>query len=192
MAEEKKVRYGPTSYSTAYYNSPEAAAAAASSIFNAMSIPEDVEVGGGIVQHAKTGKYYYSFTLGDPGAGTVNIAFMKRPDDQLVGVWHTHGKVDATTHLFSSEDIDVADQLGMPLYMADGQGHLRRVQPGAKKRKIKYKYPGSIGFWGTAENVSEGEQIMHPETGEPLVIRNEPGEEIIQPGQLNFPRPQAQ
>jgi hypothetical protein len=185
--KKDKLRYGPTSYSTARYDSAEAAAAAASSIFNPMSIESDREVGGAIVLEKGTGKYYFSYTLGDPEAGKVNVAVMKRDEDQVLGIWHTHGNEGPARQFFSPDDYQIAKDHGIPVYMADHTGTLRKVEKG-DKMVDRMMYKDKNGKWKSISNIAEGNPVADPQTGETIVLRTKREEHIVEPGQLKFPR----
>lgn len=107
------------------FDTPDEAAAWASSVFNPMSIEDDREVGGVIIRHPKTGKYYINYNVGKKGGGQVKITARKPKDHELVGLWHSHGAKGRERHLFSPGDARSVKQLGVPFYMVDSKGALR-------------------------------------------------------------------
>lgn len=145
---------GETSYSTGEYDTAEEAAAAASSIFNPMSMRDKREVGGGIIKNPETGKYRFTYTLGD--TGSVNIKIRKKKSEELVGLWHTHGDSHSDKGMFSGDDARTVRKTQLPFYMTDVTGKLRVMAPG----KVK----GQRG--------NPGEVVMRPD-GNPYVIRTE-------------------
>lgn len=139
---------GDTSYSTAEYDTPEDAAAAASGIFNPYSIEQDREVGGGIIRQPN-GKYRYTYTLGNQRQGTVSMRIGKRPDEELVAMWHTHGAQGSFRQYFSPRDLQTATETGVPMYMTDHNGALRYVKPGTRKQFVYDKHNKTYGHEGT-------------------------------------------
>lgn len=115
-----------TSHTTARYDTVEEAVTAAAGIFNPFSIESDREIGGGIVQD-KQGKFYFTYTLGDPGKGAVKMRIRKPKSHNLVGIWHSHGKHNTGRSFFSKGDVKSARKLGVDSFMVDGEGTVRML-----------------------------------------------------------------
>lgn len=115
-----------TSHTSARYDTLEAAVLAAGGIFNPLSIEQDREVGGGIVQDSD-GKFYFTFTLGQPKTGKVDMVIRKPRSHKLVAIWHSHGAHGPSRHRFSKGDIESAQKLGVDSYMVDSRGSVRRL-----------------------------------------------------------------
>lgn len=125
----KKRRYDPrryTSHTSARYDNLEDAVLAAGGIFNPLSIEQDREVGGGIVQDSD-GKYYFTFTLGEPKTGQVDMVIRKPRSHKLVAIWHSHGAPGPSRHRFSKNDVQSVHDLGVDSYMVDSTGAVRKL-----------------------------------------------------------------
>lgn len=148
-----------TSYSTAEYDTAEEAAAAASSIFNPMSVKYDQEIGGGIIRNPETGKYRFTYTMGTKARGNVQMVIRKKPSEELVAMWHTHGGEGHQRDIFSAHDEKAVQSIGVPFYMANHKGALKILTP----KDVDGR---------RAVGRNSGSDVLRPD-GEPYRIRTE-------------------
>ncbi|KEI71445.1 DUF4329 domain-containing protein [Endozoicomonas elysicola] len=136
----------PTFY-PAPFDSELATAVAAAERYNPDSIKEDREYIGGVFKHRQTSLYYYSVIPGKPGKNQIT-ATLQFPDSlELIAIWHTHGNGKGTYLFFSQQDVILATRLGIPIYLADSSGFLKKFTPGdlmmsryqARRQGLGYK-----------------------------------------------------
>ena len=130
------------------FESESAAVKAAADIYNPISIDEDREFMGTIVQ--KNGAYYFTVTAGNIGDDTVSIRVPKSIWDDVVAFWHTHGGKAYHHRYFSEVDTAMVENLGRPFYLADYTGQLKVFRPGdrvmSKSQAVKLGLPKQAGY----------------------------------------------
>lgn len=113
------------------------------------------EEGGAIFQNEK-GEYCYSIPVGSGQAGKFTLRARSTPEQKLVGIYHTHpeGGLDGQDQNFSSDDVEMADQLKMASYIkALKDGTIKKYEPGVTPTK-RFKGGGRL-----AQKVSDGNLI---------------------------------
>lgn len=113
------------------FDSELAAVLDAVSSYNPVSVKTNVEYLGAIYKQVLGGaeRYAYTVGVGEPGRETVTVSLRLPPDSELLAFWHTHGASHWTRNYFSDVDTALANQWGVPLYLATPQGELRVFQP---------------------------------------------------------------
>jgi hypothetical protein len=160
--KKRKIKTGqPSSFTTARYDTVEEAVAHAAGIFNPMSIESDIEIGGGIVKD-RDDKFYFTFTIGEKGAGNLGFRILKPKNHDLVGIWHSHGAEGNLRDAFSETDVKSSNDLGVPSYIVDSTGAMRTLPTGSKVR-----YVSGGGKRGTG---NRGEPVLGVD-GQQLVVR---------------------
>ena len=119
-----------------------AAIKAAADIYNPVSIREDREFIGVILQFGK--KYYFTVSAGEAGSDTASIRVSKQSWDYVVSFWHTHGRAAHHHAYFSEVDTALVNEQGKPFYLADHTGILKVYQPGG--RKLRRNIAASLGL----------------------------------------------
>lgn len=124
------------------------AVAAATNLYNPLSIADDVEYMGVILADA-TG-YRYTVARGERGKDSISIRIPKAEWGNVVAFWHTHGKAESHYRYFSDIDTELTERTGIPFYLADYTGRLKVFNPGdntlARGVAIRLGLPASRGF----------------------------------------------
>lgn len=110
------------------YASINEAARVAAEIYNPVSIREDREFMGSILQ--RDGRYVFTVTAGAQGEDTVSIRIPKQLWPSVVAFWHTHGSAAPHHRFFSDVDTTLVNESGLPFYLADHTGELKIFRPG--------------------------------------------------------------
>lgn len=117
------------------YASEVEAVRAAANRFNPVSISEDTEFIGAILQ--KGSEFFYSAQRGYAGKDQVSLHLRYPRTYKLVAFWHTHG-ASAYEHLYFSDlDTQVVEKTGLPFYLADFSGELKVFRPGDKTLSLR-------------------------------------------------------
>lgn len=132
LPHDNSVIYGLQN--TGYSTEVEAVRAAANR-FNPVSMHEDTEYIGAILQ--KGSEYFYSAQRGHAGEDQVSLRLRYPRTYKLVAFWHTHGAAAHERLYFSELDTKVAEQTGLPFYLADFSGELKVFQPGDEKLSLR-------------------------------------------------------
>ena len=114
--------------SEASFASINEAALVAAEIYNPVSIREDREFMGSILQ--LEGRYVFTVTAGARGEDVVSIRIPKRLWPSVVAFWHTHGSAAPHHRYFSDVDTALVNESGLPFYLADHTGDLKIYRPG--------------------------------------------------------------
>lgn len=117
-----------TALTTATFSSPLAAVMAAENEYNPLSIAQDREFIGAILQH--NGVYRYTVGQGLSGEDTVTVRVAVPRGAEIVAFWHTHGAAGHGRRYFSGVDTALVNSWNKPFYMADYSGTLRVFYPG--------------------------------------------------------------
>lgn len=102
------------------------------SIYNPISIKNDVEYMGAVYKQSVRGRVQYGYTVGvgEPGKDSVSVTFSLPVNSTLMAFWHTHGADHWTRNYFSEVDTQLANDWGVPFYLATAKGDLRVFRPG--------------------------------------------------------------
>ncbi len=116
----------------AQFDSELAAVLDAVTIYNPVSIRNDVEYLGAVYKQSLGGQVRYGYTvgMGEPGKDSVTVSVSLPVDSTLLAFWHTHGAGHWTRNYFSDVDTQLANDWGVPFYLATPQGDLRVYKPG--------------------------------------------------------------
>jgi hypothetical protein len=68
--------------------------------------------------------------MGEPGKDSVTVSFSLPVNSTLLAFWHTHGADHWSRNYFSQVDTQLANEWGVPFYLATAQGKLRVYMPG--------------------------------------------------------------
>jgi len=114
------------------FESELAAVLDAVNLYNPVSIRNDVEYMGAVYRQSLGSEVRYGYTAGtgEPGKDTVTVSFRLPPDSELLAFWHTHGANHWSRNYFSDVDTQLANDWGVPFYLATPQGELRVFRPG--------------------------------------------------------------
>jgi len=113
------------------FDTPQEAARAG--LAAAMEADELREYAG--VIYEKDGKYYYTQPKSSGKRDQVKVKVQYPKGSKLHGLYHTHPE-GKKSHLFSHGDIEIAEQLKMPYYMAHAKDKSYHVfTPGSKVNK---------------------------------------------------------
>ncbi len=117
---------------SATFESELAAVIDAVTIYNPISVRKDVEYMGAVYKQSVGGKARYGYTvgMGEPGKDSVTVRFSLPVNSTLLAFWHTHGADHWTRNYFSDVDTQLANNWGLPFYLATAQGELRVFRPG--------------------------------------------------------------
>jgi len=130
------------------FNSELDAVTAASERFNPISIAEDREYMGAILQNKQY--YFYTAGQGETGHDQVTVRVKIPAGSSIVAFWHTHGAAEDSRKYFSEIDTELALSWNKPFYLADYTGELKVFSPGDKMislRKAKrLGLPAKKGF----------------------------------------------
>jgi len=116
----------------AVFDSELAAVLDAVNLYNPVSVKNDVEYMGAVYRQVLGGRARYGYTvgMGEPGQDAVTVSFRLPADSKLLAFWHTHGANHWSRNYFSDIDTKLANDWGVPFYLATPQGELRVFQPG--------------------------------------------------------------
>jgi len=130
------------------YASEVEAVAAATNLYNPLSIEEDVEYMGVILADAKG--YRYTVAKGERGKDSISIRIPKSEWGNVVAFWHTHGKAESHYRYFSDTDTELTERTGIPFYLADYTGRLKVFNQGdstlSRGVATRLGLPASSGF----------------------------------------------
>ena len=96
---------------------------AAADRYNPLSIREDREYAGAILEFA--GRFSYTVTATAPGSDNWQIKIPQQDWDRVRAFWHTHGDTAAHNRYFSDVDTSSVMEFGIPFYLADYTGYLK-------------------------------------------------------------------
>ncbi|WP_281685531.1 DUF4329 domain-containing protein [Thalassobaculum salexigens] len=113
------------------FDSALAAVQHAADTYHQASVAADREYIGAIFRFGQD--YGYTVARGMPGANTVSVSLRLPEGAELVAFWHTHGAPALERRYFSSTDVALVDQYGVPFYLVDPRGILRVYRPGAPR-----------------------------------------------------------
>lgn len=180
---------GKTSFIDARFDTKEEAVKHAAAIFNPASITDDFEVGGFVVKD-ENDKFYFTFTLGERGKGSVYFPTTRPMGHSLVGIWHSHGNEGPAREHFSMVDYEVAKKFQLPSYMVDYRGDLRRMDAGTAQPQ-RFSMPA--GPEHPPGSTLEADVVPGVVIGR---VRDEIGEELFPrsptPSEANAARSKAQ
>ncbi len=117
-----------TAVANATFNSQLAAVQAAANQYNPLSVAQDREFIGAILQH--NGGYRFTVGQGMSGEDTVSVRIALPRGARVVAFWHTHGAAGHARKYFSAVDTALVNSWNKPFYMADAAGVLRVFSPG--------------------------------------------------------------
>ncbi|NKB36547.1 MAG: DUF4329 domain-containing protein [Gammaproteobacteria bacterium] len=144
------------------FDSEQQAVAAATDIYNPLSIKEDREFMGVILR--RNDKYFFTVTAGTKGNDTVTIRIPRSSWDNVVAFWHTHGRAEYKNQYFSEIDTSLANSTGKPFYLADYTGALKVFRPGGKtlsqRQATSLGLPRQSGFARGSQVHGEKNQIV--------------------------------
>lgn len=147
------------------FPSVEAAVIAASNRFNPISVAEDREFLGTVYRIGES--YAYTVSSGRIGSGAAELHLRRASVEDVVALWHTHGARRELSDSFSHADTAAANQLGVPMYLADHKGFLKVLRPGDRRRS---SVSGSIGQLPSGHEMGLGERVRD-HTGKSVRIR---------------------
>ncbi len=128
LYDDGDIRAHVTALTTPTFSSPLAAVMAAENEYNPLSIAQDREFIGAILQH--NGVYRYTVGQGLSGEDTVIVRVAIPRGAEIVAFWHTHGAAGHGRRYFSGVDTALVNSWNKPFYMADYSGTLRVFYPG--------------------------------------------------------------
>ncbi|MGI9286776.1 MAG: DUF4329 domain-containing protein, partial [Pseudomonadales bacterium] len=128
LYDNSDMRAQVTALTRATFSSPLAAVMAAENEYNPLSIAQDREFIGAILQH--NGLFRYTVGQGLSGEDTVTVRVAVPRGAEIVAFWHTHGAAGHGRRYFSREDTALVNSWNKPFYMADYSGTLRVFNPG--------------------------------------------------------------
>ncbi len=142
----------------ATFNSINDAVLGASRHYNPQSIREDREFMGAIFQQNINGESRFGYTIGsgDPHRDRITVRFRLPQGSKMVAIWHTHGSAHWSRRYFSSTDTRLAETIGLPVYLANGQGELRVFEPG--ERRLSHMQARRLGL-GDQAGSAKGELL---------------------------------
>ena len=129
-----------------------AAAAFAGEQYHRLSVIEDREYMGGIVE--RNGIFTYTVTSGKRRKDKVTARILIPEGARLVGLWHTHGSPHHSRKFFSAVDTQLVRLMGVPFFLTDPAGRLRVFEPGAKV--LTRQQSRALGL-GTSKGNARGE-----------------------------------
>jgi hypothetical protein len=104
--------------------------AAVTGLNNATQVTQGREMGGAIFQNPQ-GQYCYSIPVGGTQDSHFHLRAQSTPEQQLVGIFHTHPAGSPENSTFSPDDVKVANQLKLTSYIKALQsGAVKRYDPG--------------------------------------------------------------
>ena len=124
---------------------------AASNIYNPLSIDEDREYIGAVLE--LDGSYFYTVGVGKKGENAIVVRARVPKSYSLVAFWHTHGAPAIERRYFSDADMHLVRSYGKPFYLADYTG---RLCPTAWRSGFLYRACGQSGF-AQERGIFEGE-----------------------------------
>ena len=107
------------------------AVVAAMNTYNPISIREDREYMGAILQAGEN--FRCSVIAGGRGRDTIRIAVVSSDWHDITAFWHTHGDARSTNRYFSNRDTELVNRYRKPLYLGDYTGYLKKFLPGDKR-----------------------------------------------------------
>lgn len=144
-----------TALTAAAFESPLAAVLAAENEYNPLSIAQDREFIGAILQHR--GAYRYTVGQGMSGEDTVTVRLTLPRGAEIVAFWHTHGAAGHGRKYFSAVDTALVNSWNKPFYMADHSGRLRVFNPG--DNTINAATAGRLGL-GVQSGYAKGSYVI--------------------------------
>ncbi len=117
------------------YDSEVATVIAASEMYNPLSIAEDREYMGAILQCGQG--YYYTAAPGVAGQDQITVRVSVPAGSHIVAFWHTHGAAALDRQYFSEVDTALALSWNKPFYLADYTGALKVFAPGDKLMSLR-------------------------------------------------------
>lgn len=126
-----------------YYDTLEEAVQAATAA--AVGISPHYETGG-ILFQGKDGKFFFSepATEGKKKDDGFRIRVKVPPGATPVGIFHNHPVRNRQADMFSPEDVQMADQLGVPSFIINSKtGQIRRFHPKEDERATNGRFKGS-------------------------------------------------
>ena len=148
------------------FNTETKAVAAATDIYNPLSLEQDREFMGAILRIKD--KYIYTVTAGIVGKDTVTIRIPRSSWSQVVAFWHTHGRAEHKNKYFSEVDTNLANKTGKPFYLADYTGALKVFRPGGKtlnrRKAAALGLPGQSGFSRGTQAFDDSNQMIKVNT----------------------------
>lgn len=144
------------------------AVVAASNLYNPLSIQQDREFIGAILQDKNgDGEYLYTVAAGLPGNDRVTTRIQVPRAYELVAFWHTHGAAHWTREYFSKIDTDLVRNSHLPFFMSNHVGELLVFKPGSptlsKSRAVR------LGL-GRQRGYARGAKIINQATGRAVAI----------------------
>ena len=124
------------------FPSIDQAVTALSYCYHTASVEENREYIAAIFESANI--YQVAAQPGSRGGDEVTLRVRRREDQTLVALWHTHGAEGFARAYFSRMDAKVSRQLGLPFFLTDPGGVIRRLDPGMKKDQAPKIVPGSL------------------------------------------------
>jgi len=149
------------------YPSQLEAVIAASNRYNPVSLREDREFMGLILQ--RDGQFYYTVAASKIGQGNISIALPSNFYGDVVAFWHTHGKPAPEHHYFSPRDTALVRRFNLPFYLADDTGFLKVFTP--DHTTLSSPITRRLGFANT-NGIGQGEKVKTNQ-GELIAINTE-------------------
>lgn len=128
----------PAVYETTF-NDTESAVVYISDKFNQESKSTDKEFMGYVIDCPDGHRVTYAEGQARTGEISIRIAIPK--ECTLTAVWHTHGSKGKHKHYFSPNDIAIAEQLNVPIYMIDPDDVIRKFSKGDRVRSAVGRNP---------------------------------------------------
>ena len=136
------------------FTSELAAVVAATDRYNPLSIAEDREYMGMILE--KDDRYFYTVKPGRRRADRVTIRVRKPRSVRISAFWHTHGTASRERMYFSKIDMRLVRSSDRPLYLGDHTGHLSVFAP--KNRRLHADQKDKKGF-GARRRANQGNLV---------------------------------
>lgn len=151
------------------YVSERAAVTAAVNRYNPDSIAQDREFMGAVYQ-CRDG-FSYSVGAGKAGAGNVTVRLRTPQGCITTALWHTHGGAHKHHQYFSDIDTQLVKRTGLPFYMADYTGSLRRFAPGDPT--LRFSQARRLGIGGS--NQYARGNLVTDDHGHKIEVATRPG-----------------
>lgn len=130
------------------FSSELAAVIAASDHYNPISIAEDREYMGAILQLSS--RFFFTAEAGEQGRDRITVKVRVPNGADIVAFWHTHGREARERRYFSEVDTQLARKWKRPFYLADHTGVLKVFRPEQRvmtaRRARSLGLPGKRGF----------------------------------------------
>ncbi len=147
------------------FDSVQAAIVAAGNYYNPLSISEDRQYIGTVLQHTTDNHYIFTAVAGKPGQDKVSSALTIPEGYRLAAFWQTRGDQHWGQQYFSREQTHLARQWQLPYYMTNASGYLKVYAPDDPLMSSIQVRRRGLGMLG---GVAEGQEIRVQE--QPLQV----------------------